>query len=108
MCRIAFFLAVSLAAIAAPHPLSAHPGAKDRPRGGAQASQGRSPVGGREGRPRASETGMKSKLNSWIVGLAAGQLEGAPLRFAAELARVLDDGDNMRVLPIVTRGIFDN
>jgi TRAP-type uncharacterized transport system substrate-binding protein len=51
---------------------------------------------------------MKDKLNAWTVGLAAGQLEGAPLRFAAELARVVDDGDNMRVLPIVTRGIFDN
>ena len=30
------------------------------------------------------------------------------MQFAAELARVLDDGDNMRVLPIVTRGPFDN
>ena len=42
------------------------------------------------------------------MGLAAGRTEGAPLQFAAELARVLDDGDNMRVLPIVTRGPFDN
>jgi hypothetical protein len=42
------------------------------------------------------------------VGLAAGRTEGAPLQFASELARVLDDGDNMRVLPIVTRGPFDN
>ena len=30
------------------------------------------------------------------------------MQFASELARVLDDGDNMRVLPIVTRGPFDN
>jgi TRAP-type uncharacterized transport system substrate-binding protein len=51
---------------------------------------------------------LKSKLNSWTIGLAAGQLEGAPLRFASELARVLDDGDNMHVLPMVTRGIFSN
>ena len=41
-------------------------------------------------------------------GSPPGALEGAPLQFAAELARVLDDGDNMRVLPIVTRGPFDN
>ena len=54
------------------------------------------------------EEDLKLKLNSWTIGLAAGQLEGAPIRFAAELARVLDDGDNMRVLPIVTRGPFDN
>ena len=50
----------------------------------------------------------KQRLNSWTVGLAAGRIEGAPLLFAAELARVLDDGDKLRVLPIVTRGPFDN
>src|SRR5215467_5362132 len=60
-----------------------------------------------QGQPLRDDT-LKVKLNSWTIGLAAGQLEGAPRRFATELARVLDDGDNMRVLPIVTRGIFDN
>ena len=54
------------------------------------------------------EQAHKDRINAWTVGLAAGRLEGAPLQFAAELARVLDDGDNMRVLPIVTRGPFDN
>lgn len=54
------------------------------------------------------EAKRKEAINAWTVGLAAGRTEGAPLQFAAELARVLDDGDNMRVLPIVTRGIFDN
>jgi TRAP-type uncharacterized transport system substrate-binding protein len=62
--------------------------------------------------PRApqavSEFAHKQRINAWTVGLAAGRTEGAPLQFAAELARVLDDGDNMRVLPIVTRGPFDN
>ena len=55
-----------------------------------------------------SDQQQKDRLNAWTVGLAAGRLEGAPLQFASELARVLDDGDNMRVLPIVTRGPFDN
>ncbi len=55
-----------------------------------------------------TEQQRKEAINSWTVGLAAGRTEGAPLQFAAELARVLDDGDNMRVLPIVTRGPFDN
>lgn len=54
------------------------------------------------------EAEMRSKLNASTIGLAAGQLEGAPLRFATELARVVDDGGNMRVLPIVTRGPFEN
>lgn len=54
------------------------------------------------------EQKRKDGINSWTVGLAAGRTEGAPLQFASELARVVDDGDNMRVLPIVTRGPFDN
>ncbi len=55
-----------------------------------------------------TEHALKERLNAWTIGLAAGRLEGAPITFASELARVLDDGDNMRVLPIVTRGPFDN
>ena len=54
------------------------------------------------------EAEMLGKLNASTIGLAAGQLEGAPLRFATELARVVDDGEMMRVLPIVTRGPFEN
>jgi hypothetical protein len=48
------------------------------------------------------------RLNAWTVGLAAGQLEGAPIRFATDIARVVDDGDNLHVLPIVTRGPTEN
>jgi TRAP-type uncharacterized transport system substrate-binding protein len=59
-------------------------------------------------RQALTEQQQKDRINAWTVGLAAGRLEGAPIQFAAELARVLDDGDNMRVLPIVTRGPFDN
>src|ERR1700722_8066842 len=51
---------------------------------------------------------QKEKMNAWTVGLAAGQLEGAPIRFASEIARVADDGTNLRVLPIVTRGPVEN
>jgi len=50
----------------------------------------------------------KEKLNAWTVGLAGGLLEGAPLRLASEMARVVDDGDNLHVLPIVTRGPTEN
>ncbi len=59
-------------------------------------------------RQTLSDQQQKDRINSWTVGLAAGRIEGAPLQFASELARVLDDGDNMRVLPIVTRWPFDN
>jgi hypothetical protein len=57
---------------------------------------------------RAVEVHEIEKLNAWTVGLAAGQLEGAPIRFATDIARVADDGDNLHVLPIVTRGPTEN
>ena len=58
-------------------------------------------------RPLSYE-GMREKVNAWTVGLAAGLIEGAPLRLAAEMARVVDDGPNLLVLPIVTRGPTEN
>src|SRR5258708_10123392 len=51
---------------------------------------------------------QQEKINAWTVGLAAGLIEGAPLRLATEMARVVDDGDNLHVLPIVTRGPTEN
>src|SRR5690242_10650148 len=51
---------------------------------------------------------VKQKLNAWTLGLAGGLIEGAPLRFAYEMARVVDDGDNLHVLPIVSRGPQEN
>ena len=50
----------------------------------------------------------KTTMNAWTVGLAGGLLEGAPIRLAAEIARVVDDGDNLHVVPVVTRGAAEN
>src|SRR5215211_1492862 len=52
--------------------------------------------------------GQQEKVNAWTVGLAAGLIEDAPLRLASEMARVVDDGANLHVLPIVTRGSTEN
>jgi TRAP-type uncharacterized transport system substrate-binding protein len=51
---------------------------------------------------------QKEQMNAWTVGLAGGLLEGAPIRLAAEISRVVDDGPNLHVLPIVTRGPTEN
>jgi len=56
----------------------------------------------------ASHDAIKDTMNAWTVGLAGGLIEGAPIRFAAEISRVVDDGDNLHVLPIVTRGPTEN
>jgi hypothetical protein len=57
--------------------------------------------------PSAHRT-EKEKMNAWTVGLAGGLLEGAPIRLAAEMARIVDEGPNLHVLPIVTRGPTEN
>ena len=56
----------------------------------------------------AAKAKAKESINAWTVGLAGGLLEGAPIRFASEIARVVDDGDNLHVLPVVTRGPTEN
>jgi TRAP-type uncharacterized transport system substrate-binding protein len=54
------------------------------------------------------EAQIKERLNAWTIGLAGGLLEGAPIRLATDIARVVNDGGVMHVLPIVTRGPTDN
>ena len=58
--------------------------------------------------PKPPASNPRETINAWTVGLAAGLIEGAPIRFAAEMSRVVDDGDNLHVLPIVTRGPTEN
>ena len=55
-----------------------------------------------------TEAAIKERKNAWTVGVAGGILSGTYMTFADELAKVLDDGDNMRVLPIATYGAASN
>jgi TRAP-type uncharacterized transport system substrate-binding protein len=55
-----------------------------------------------------NETEIRDRINSWTIGLAGGLLEGAPIHFATEIARVVNDGGSMHVLPVVTRGPTEN
>jgi hypothetical protein len=61
-----------------------------------------------QARRRDSYAERQVQINAWTIGLAAGLLEGAPLRLATEMARVVDDGDNLQLLPVVTRGPTGN
>ena len=38
---------------------------------------------------RRADIASKERINAWTVGLAGGLIEGAPLRLAAEIARVV-------------------
>jgi TRAP-type uncharacterized transport system substrate-binding protein len=56
----------------------------------------------------SAEKQIRERLNAGTVGLAGGLLEGAPIHFATEIARVVNDGGAVHVLPIVTRGPTEN
>jgi TRAP-type uncharacterized transport system substrate-binding protein len=55
-----------------------------------------------------SEVAIKERKNAWTVGIAGGLIDGTYMRFADELAKVLDDGDNLRILPMVSYGAASN
>src|SRR6478609_1275847 len=86
-----------LLAVAAPVILALQPADVD-----AQTKRARPPQG------VTADAAEKEKMNAWTIGLAGGLLEGAPIRLAAEISRVVDDGPNLHVLPIVTRGPTEN
>src|SRR4051794_10194376 len=67
------------------------------------------PVLAQPAKPAANdENAIRNRKNAWTVGIASGQLEGLYPRFAAEIARVLDDGDNLRTLPFLAYGAASN
>src|SRR6476620_6749869 len=55
-----------------------------------------------------SDAAIKERKNAWTVGVAGGLIDGTYMRFADELGKVLDDGDNLRMLPMVSYGAASN
>lgn len=59
-----------------------------------------------QGPPTTGNTAARANTSS--VGVVAGGLDGTYTRIAADLAAVLDDGENLRVLPILGKGSMQN
>ncbi len=56
----------------------------------------------------APEASVRDQRNAWTVGIAGGLYEGTFMRFADDMSKVLNDGENMRVLPVVSLGAASN
>ena len=76
--------------------------------GSSIAQSNRTPHGSPPSSGISGEAQIRERLNAGTIGLAGGLLEGAPIRFATEIARVVNDGGAVHVLPIVTRGPTEN
>jgi TRAP-type uncharacterized transport system substrate-binding protein len=55
-----------------------------------------------------SDADLKARKNIWTVGVAGGLMSGTNMTFADEMAQVLDDGDNLRIIPMVTYSAASN
>jgi TRAP-type uncharacterized transport system substrate-binding protein len=55
-----------------------------------------------------SDAALREKKNAWTIGIVGGLLSGTYMRFVDEMASVLNDGDNLRILPIVSYGAASN
>src|SRR5215467_7497443 len=55
-----------------------------------------------------SDADLRERKNAWTVGIVGGLLSGTYMRFVDEMASVLNDGDNLRILPIVSYGAASN
>jgi TRAP-type uncharacterized transport system substrate-binding protein len=60
------------------------------------------------GQQSGSEEAIRQRLNQWTVFLGGGTMDSTWLRFADELGTALDDGDDMRVIPMISRGAAAN
>ncbi len=55
-----------------------------------------------------SLSSLVARTNAGTVGVISGGIDGTYVRIAADLAAVLDDGDALRVLPILGKGSLQN
>ena len=56
----------------------------------------------------AQEDAFREQINANTIGVLGGTLNGTYVRFIDDIAKVVDDGDNLRVLPIVGKGGAQN
>lgn len=55
-----------------------------------------------------SDADLRTRKNAWTVGIAGGLLSGTYMRFVDEMASALNDGDNLRILPVISYGAASN
>lgn len=55
-----------------------------------------------------AEVNLKEKKNAWTMGISGGMLDTTNMRYADEMGKVLNDGDELRILPIIGFGATSN
>lgn len=63
---------------------------------------------GRKGRPAESFAARSERANSGVVTVISGTVSGTFIQIANDLSFVLDDGDALRILPVIGKGADQN
>ena len=58
--------------------------------------------------PSDGETDIRTRINNWSVSILGGYNTGVLIRMAVDLQTAFEDGDNLRILPIVSHGAKQN
>jgi uncharacterized protein len=66
------------------------------------------PIAGAQTNVPSATDIIKERKNKGTVGIATGQLDAAYPSLAQDIAKVLDDGDTLRVIPMITYGSVGN
>ncbi|WP_088347577.1 MULTISPECIES: TAXI family TRAP transporter solute-binding subunit [Rhodomicrobium] len=75
----------------------------------AQAQPGRAPQGGAlAGKGSEVENDLRLRTNNWSVSILGGYMTGVLIRMAVDLQTAFEDGDELRILPIVSHGAKQN
>lgn len=56
----------------------------------------------------SGSSAMTARVNGGTVGVISGGVDGTYIRIAADLGSVLDDGDRLRILPVIGKGSVQN
>lgn len=97
---------LALLALAPPEPIGAFATNATAREGDIVVAQ-RTRSGGRRARDNPIEA-LRRDVNANVVSIISGNITGSYLRYAADIASVVDDGDRLRVLPILGRGAVQN
>ncbi|MCK8782990.1 TRAP transporter substrate-binding protein [Roseomonas sp. NAR14] len=66
------------------------------------------PAPARPTAPTGLSATLTARANAGTVGVISGGVDGTYIRIAADLAAVLDDGERLRVLPMIGKGSVQN
>jgi TRAP-type uncharacterized transport system substrate-binding protein len=55
-----------------------------------------------------SDAALRDQENAWTIGIVGGLFSGTYMRLVVEMASALNDGNNLRILPIVSNGAASN